>query len=88
MGKSLLTSCDLKGKRILFFSTFFFGYENFIKSTLEGMGALVDSYNERPDETVITKAMIRLNRDFIAKKVDSYHIKIFVATKDYFLEFL
>lgn len=77
----MLTSCDLKGKRILFFSTFFFGYENFIKSTLEGMGAIVDSYNERPDETVITKTMIRINRDFIAKKVDSYHNKIFTATK-------
>ena len=81
MGENKLIGCDLKGKRILFFSTFFFGYETFIKSTLEGMGAIVDSYNERPDETVITKAMIRINRDIIAKKVDTYHRKIFLETK-------
>ena len=71
----------LAGKRILFFPTFTLGYEKHIKAGMERMGAIVDLYDERPDESFLSKAMIRINRDLIAKKINSYHRRILDETR-------
>lgn len=50
----------LRGKKVLFFSPRFFGYEEKIKAVLESMGATVFFHSDRPSERTIVKALIRL----------------------------
>lgn len=72
----------LKGKKILFLLTYTFGYETHIKNAMEAMGAEVDSFNERPDDGFMTKALLRINRKLIAKKVNDYHREIIEETRE------
>ena len=74
--------CSLKGKRILFFPTYTYGYENHIKEAMEELGAKVDVFDERPDETFLTRALIRINRNLMARKINRYHESILEKTKD------
>lgn len=73
---------NLAGKRILFFPTYTYGYENHIKEAMEDLGAKVDVFDERPDETFLTRALIRINRDLMAQKINRYHESILEKTKD------
>lgn len=73
---------NLTGKRILFFPTYTYGYENHIKVAMEDLGAVVDVFDERPDETFLTKALIRINRDLMAQKINRYHDRILEKTKN------
>lgn len=70
---------DFKGKRILFFTT---NPDANIIDTLTGMGAEVDYYSERPNQTFITRALIRINRKLISFKVNKYHQEILNETKE------
>lgn len=72
----------LTGKRILFFPTFTLGYENHIKEGMERLGAVVELYDERPDESFLSRALIRINRDLISSRINSYHRKILNETKN------
>ena len=69
----------LNGKKILYFSPLFFGYEQAIKSTLEHQfGAQVDFYDDRPSNDIWTKIFIRLNlKSFVQRKIDAYYSTIF-----------
>jgi hypothetical protein len=78
----------LKGKRILFFSSKLFGIPENIAETLKKFGAIVDFYDERPSNTFIVKAMIRINRNFIASYVNKYHNQIINKTKDQHYDFI
>lgn len=69
---------DFKGKRILFFTT---NPDINMVETLTGMGADVDYYSERPDQTFLTRALIRINRVFISYQVNKYHRKILNETQ-------
>ncbi len=71
----------LKGKRILMFSNSFFNYNEMIVSQLREMGARVDLYDERPDNSVITKIMLRYNIGLIRPKVNSYYNRIISQNK-------
>lgn len=73
---------NLKGKKILFFSPKFFGYEFEIKKELESLGAKVFYFDERPKNDFFTKVCIRLNfKAMIQKKIDSYYENIITNTK-------
>ena len=61
------------GKKILFISAKFFGYEVEIKKKLESFGSEVDFYDERPKNDFMTKALIRVNRNLLAKKNSQYY---------------
>lgn len=63
----------LNDKNILIFSPQFFGYGQEIAQKLKQFGASVDYYDERPDNDFITKAMIRVNKAFIKKKIKKYY---------------
>tara|TARA_Y100001951_G_scaffold84776_1_gene74373 strand:+ start:66 stop:1058 length:993 start_codon:yes stop_codon:yes gene_type:complete len=67
---------DLSGKRVLFIAPMFFGYEKLIKSELEDSGALVDYFNDRPDNNFLTKALIRIDRRLLAYKTNQYYDQI------------
>ncbi|MCX4281790.1 hypothetical protein [Alistipes muris] len=72
----------LKNKRILFLSARTFGIPENITQTMEALGATVDFYDERPANSFIVKALIRINRNLIAGYINRYHKKIIEATKD------
>lgn len=70
----------LKGKRILFFSANFLGYQNAIKKALETTGATVDYFDERPGNTFMVKALIRINRNLLSFYIEKYYKKIIEYT--------
>ena len=94
----------LEDKKILFISVKFFNYEDIIKTQLENLGAEVDWFDERPSNTVFTKAMIRVNKKLISTSINDYFKKVieeiihkkydyFIlfkgeATPKFFIEFL
>ncbi len=80
---------SLEGKKILFLSANFFGYEKAIANRLRELGAEVDFYNERPSDSILSKGIIRVNKNFYLKKIRSYYHKISRETEnrdyDFFL---
>ena len=79
---------NLSGKKILFLSANFFGYEKAITSRLRELGAEVDFFNERPSDSVLSKGIIRVNKNFYFKKIRSYYHKILKETKHQNYDFL
>jgi hypothetical protein len=67
---------DLSGKNIVLFCPRFFDYEIQIKKGLQRLGANVMWYDDRPSNDFFSKAIIRINKNFIAKTIDSYYSKI------------
>lgn len=73
---------SIQGKRILFFTASFLGFQDDIKNALENMGAEVDWFDERVGESTFTKALVRINRDALAIRINRYYEKIIQSTKD------
>ncbi|MBM4764481.1 hypothetical protein [Bacillus sp. B15-48] len=73
---------EFSGKRILFISPKFFGYEEEIKMKLESLGSVVDFYDERPKNDFLTKALIRVNRNLLARRNANYYNEIIAKTKN------
>lgn len=69
-----------KGKKILFFSASFFGYQNEIKNKLISLGATVDFYDERPKNTFWYKALIRIDKRIIKYPIEKYYSEIIKST--------
>ncbi|MCD4669532.1 MAG: hypothetical protein K8S14_03720 [Actinomycetia bacterium] len=65
----------------LLISPKFFGYEYKIKDALSKIGYCVDFYDERLDNSVGLKAMIRLNKFFIRKKIHSSFMQMLKNSK-------
>ena len=80
---------NLEGKKILFLSANFFGYEKAIVKRLSELGAKVDFFDERPSNSILTKGIIRVKSNLYQKKINRYYEKIFrdtFSTKyDFFL---
>lgn len=66
----------LTGKRVLLIAPQFFSYEKKIITALEGHGAIVDFFDERPANDFITKSLIRINRKLVFQKTNTYYDKI------------
>lgn len=79
---------ELDNKRVLFLSVSFFGYQAEIKRAMERMGAIVDYFDERPANTFFVKAMIRVNRNFLAGYIDKYHKRIIDQTRNNQYDFI
>lgn len=71
---------ELKGKRILLVAARFFGIAEKIMQKMNEYGAVVDYYDERPDNTFFTKALIRLNRNLISGRINRYYNSIIEET--------
>lgn len=63
---------NLTNKKVLFFAPNFFGYEYEIKKELERKGAIVKLYDERPSNSTLVKAVIRLNKKSVRFYTDRY----------------
>lgn len=77
-----------KEKKILFFCVKFFDYEIKIKRKLEELGATVYYYDERPKNDLLTKALIRINKNVINKSIEEYYEKILKETEDIEFDYL
>lgn len=73
---------NLKGKQILFFAPVFFGYEKEITAKLIEMGASVNYFDERPGNSVLSKAALRLNADSMGASINRYYRNIINSIKD------
>ena len=78
----------LKGKRVLFFYLSTFNYEVEIRQAMEREGAIVDSFNERPSNSILARIMIRINRDLLSSYIGDYYDKIIEQTKAYKYDYI
>lgn len=78
----------LKGKNILFFSASLFGYQDEIVRGLKHTGATVDYFDERPANTFLVKALIRINRNLLSGYVDRYYNRIIEQTSQNQYDFI
>lgn len=60
-------------KKILFFSVKLFNYENIISDKLRALGAIVHYFDERPNNSIYTKGIIRLNKNLLNIKISKYY---------------
>lgn len=67
---------SLKGKRVLFIAPMFFGYEKLIRAELERQGAQVDFHPDRPGVDFLTKALIRVDRRLLARRIAHHYQSI------------
>ena len=72
---------NLRGKRILFIAPKLFGIPENIIQSLQSFGALIDYYDERPANSFIVKALIRINRNLIGAYINKYHSSIITKTE-------
>lgn len=63
----------LLGKRILFISPSFFGYEVDIASEMRRQGAEVVFVDERPSNSALMRAVLRVRRDLVRRRTDKYY---------------
>lgn len=68
---------SLKGKNILLFSQYFFGYEEKIRNKMIELGATVDMYDERAVTTAIGRAILKVMPAIYRKKTEQYYDSIF-----------
>ena len=71
-----MESTNFQNKKILFFSVKLFNYENIIADKLRALGASVDYYDERPNNSIFAKGIIRLKRDLYRVKILKYYNSI------------
>jgi hypothetical protein len=64
---------DLRGRSVLFLCPKFFNYEQEIKKKLEELGASVKWVDDRPSNNFLSKALIRVNKKFIKKRIFNYY---------------
>ncbi len=79
---------QLQGKKILFFSVRFFNLENEIIQKLESFGAIVTYYDERPNNSNLTKAIIRVKKSLYQVKINSYYQDILKRIEDEKFDYL
>lgn len=71
----------LAGKSILLFCPKFFDYEKEIQKTLESMGARVVWFDDRPSNDFFSKALIRINKNFLGLRIKKYYNDILIKIK-------
>jgi hypothetical protein len=72
----------LENKKVLFLCPLFFNYHKKIVKAMESLGAKVDFYDERPSNTVLSKALLRINRNFVKLQIKKYYEEITQAIND------
>ncbi|MBE2190440.1 MAG: endonuclease [Candidatus Kapabacteria bacterium] len=79
---------NLNGKKILFLSPHFFGYEKAIVTRLKELGAEVDFFNERPSDSVLSRGIIRVKSSLYQAKINKYYKNILNQIKGKNYDFL
>ncbi len=79
---------NFKDKNILLFSPKFFGYGLEVASKMREMGASVDYFDERPGNDFWTKAVIRVNKSLLRRKIETYYTDIIKKLVDDHYDFV
>jgi hypothetical protein len=79
---------NLKNKKILFLCPLFFNYHKKLIRAMESLGAEVDYFDERPSNTVISKALLRINRNIVTLQIKKYYSEITDRIKDQTYDFI
>lgn len=69
----MLANTSLQGKSILIISPSFFGYEIEVENKLVEWGAKVILVDDRPANSSVTKALIRIHKDLLKAKIEQYY---------------
>ena len=72
----------IKGKKVLAFVEFFFGYENAIVEIMRSMGALVDVYNERSVTAAFDRALLKISPNIFGRRSKRYYENIIVNLRE------
>ncbi|BAZ10906.1 hypothetical protein NIES4071_27300 [Calothrix sp. NIES-4071] len=85
-----MESTFLKGKSILLISPKFFGYELAVEKKLSQLGADVTFVDDRPNNGLLDKGLIRIDKRLLKIKIDKYYAKIssYIAHKEFDIIFL
>jgi hypothetical protein len=78
----MLMNSYLQGKSVLIISPSFFGYEAAVKNKLEEWGAMVRIVDDRPTNSSLTKALIRIHKDLLKTKIAEYYEGVAAQTVD------
>lgn len=74
---------DLKGKRVLLFTSVLFNYHIQIKKAIEDLGAEVHLYDERNDPSSMEKILIRKARFLMRRRTNAYYKLMCEREKDF-----
>ncbi len=72
----------IAGKKILFFSPAFFGYEEKIKNKMIELGVEVDAFDVRSVTGAFERALLKIAPDLFTKKTESYYAHIYSKIKN------
>ena len=72
----------LLNKKILFLCPLFFNYHKKLIKAMELQGAEVEYFDERPSNTFLSKALLRINRNFVKQQIKKYYEDITLKIKD------
>lgn len=78
----------LKGKKILLFTTKFFGYELEICKELKKLGAIVKYYDERNNASSVEKILIRKMHWLMDRKIYKYYKRITDIEKEFMPDYV
>jgi hypothetical protein len=73
---------QLNNKKILFLCPLFFNYHKKLIRAMESMGAVVDYFDERPSNTFLSKALLRINRNFVTFQINKHYEEITSKIRD------
>lgn len=73
---------SIKGKKILFFSPAFFGYENLIVKKMQELGAYVDFYDVRSVTSATDRALLKISPKIFTTKSKKYYERIIDKNRD------
>lgn len=79
---------DIIGKKILFFSPAFFGYEKMIADKMREMGAEVDMYDVRSIKSALNRAILKIVPGIFKGKTQRYYDEIIEANKNKDYDFI
>jgi hypothetical protein len=71
-----------QGKSILLIAPNFFGYDQAAASKLRDMGAEVTCFDDRPSNSILSKALIRIDKKLLEKRTAQYYEEISAAIVD------
>lgn len=73
---------NLKGKKILFFCQYFFGYEEKIAQKYRELGAEVELYDEMSVKRTIERAMLKVLPEIFYHRTEKYYAEILKEVKN------
>jgi hypothetical protein len=74
--RQIMETNFFKGQSILLISPMFFGYEFAVRDKLRLMGAEVTLFDDRPNNGLIARSLIRIDKKLFAYKIAAYYKSI------------